>query len=353
VAVKLHKNNTLLWIGEQKNPIKTDRSSDLVMDSVINYYKSEKPRLPYKVGKLFLDNGAFTARMQGIVLDIERVIFVQESLRPHQTIPLDYPYRPGMSVLQMIKLWEKTKQNILYWQESTNLNGKLVMPIHAWSKKALINNVKWLQKKADAKFVALGSIVNPNFTNFAGFFGDRQPNKELIDMLAFAISTIQKNSDFKVHLMGFGSSPLMLHLAYYMGANSTDSSGYRRKAAYGKILLPGTGERYAGITSANFGVTLLSKSDLALLERCSCPVCRTNKYQLWSDWRARAIHNEYVMKQEVKKAQRFLSLGIEVYEKYLDNVVFSKSSLKYLWEYAKLRKKYYRISEILFEEEGV
>lgn len=350
MAVESKKDNALLWIGEQKRPVKTDRSSDLVMDSAINYYKSEKPRLSYKVGKLFLDNGAFTANMQGISLNIERVIFVQESIRPDQTIPLDYPFRQGMSVLQMMKLWEDTRQNILYWQESTNLNGKLVAPIHAWNKKSLINNVEWLQKNADAKFIALGSIVNPNFTNSTGFFGDRQPNKGLVDMLTFAISVVQKNSNFKVHLMGFGSSPLMLHLAYYMGSNSTDSSGYRRKAAYGKILLPGTGERYAGITSANFGVTSLNERDLALLERCTCPICRTNKYQLWSDWRARAIHNEYVMKQEARKAQMFLSSGIETYEKYLDNVVFPRSSLRYLWEYAKLRRKYYRISEVLFDE---
>lgn len=351
MALESRMDNTLLWIGEGRRPIKIDRSSDLVMDSVINYYKSEKPKLPYKVGKLFLDNGAFTASMKGIALNIERVIFVQESMKPHQTIPLDYPFRPDMSISQMMKLWEDTKQNILYWQESTNLNGKLVPAIHAWDKKSLINNVDWLQKHGDAKFLALGSLVNPKFTNSTGFFGDRQPNRELIDMLSFAISTIQKNSDFMVHLMGFGSSPLMLHLGYYMGINSTDTAGYRRKAAYGKILLPGTGERYAGVTSSDFGVVSLSEKDLVLLEKCTCPICRTNKYQLWSHWKARAIHNEHVMKQELKRAQMFMASGIETYEKYLDNVVFLKSSLRYLWEYAKLRRKYYRISEVLFEEE--
>jgi hypothetical protein len=86
-----------------------------------------------------------------------------------------------------------------------------------------------------------------------------------------------------------------------------------------------------------------------LLEKCTCPICITNKYQLWTDWRARAIHNEYVIKLEAEKAERFIALGSEAYEKYLDNVVFFTSALKYLWEYAKLRKKYYRISQILFE----
>jgi len=348
---KLHgKSGNLLWIGEQRRPIKRDRSSDLVMDSVINYYKSEEPRLAYRAGTLFLDNGAYTANMKGISLQVEKVIMVQESFRPDLTIPLDHPFRPDMSTSQMRKSWEKTKENILYWQSSTNLNGRLVPTLHAWSKKSLIGNLEWLGSHADSQYLALGSLVNPSFTKFAGFFGDRQPNKELIDMISFAISCVEKKSDFKVHLMGFGSSPLMLHLGYYIGARSTDSSGYRRKAAYGKIILPGTGERYVGITSSDFGVTSLSKSDLALLEKCTCPICKTNKYRLVDDWKARAIHNEHVMKEEAKTAERFLSMGAEIYERYLDNVVFSHSSLRYLWEYAKLRRKYYRISEVLFGE---
>lgn len=327
------------------------------MDSVFNYYKSEELELSYKFGQLFLDNGAYTAKMTGIKLDPERVIFVQETFNPDLTIPLDHPFTAGMTVSEMHKLWEKTANNILYWQNSTSLNGKLVPTLHSWSKKSLIENVEWLQKNANAEFVALGSIVNPEFTAYKGFFGDRQPRKELVDMICLASSCVGKKSDFRIHLMGFGSSPMMLHLGYYLGVYSTDTMGYRRKAAYGKIVLPGTGERYLGETSASFGkgTNLLddkdsrNSRDLALLNRCTCSVCMINKYQLWANWKARAIHNEFVMKQEAKIAERLLSMSIETYEKYLDNV-FSRSSLKYLWEYAKIRKKYHRISNVLFEE---
>lgn len=351
--------SNLLWIGEQRRPIKRDRSSDLIMDSVFNYYKSKEPRLPYIVGQLFLDNGAFTANMKGIELDAEKVISVQETFRPDLTIPLDYPFRPGMSVSIMRKLWNKTAENVLYWQGSTNLKGRLVPALHAWDKKNLIENVEWLQKKADSEYIALGSIVDPKFAQYRGFFGDRQPRKELIDMICLALSCVDRLSHFKVHLMGFGSSPLMLHLGYYLGVNSTDSMGYRRKAAYGKIILPGTGERCIGETSTEFGVSIPLHEgnqrrlrDLALLDKCTCPICMVNKYQLWANWKARAIHNEHVMKQEAIKAERFLAIGIEAYEKYLDNVVFSHSSLNYLWEYAKIRKKYHRISEVLFGGSG-
>jgi len=59
----------LFWIGEQPSPVKKDRSSDLVMDSVINYYDSDRRKPAYHWGQLFLDNGAFTARMRGVSLD--------------------------------------------------------------------------------------------------------------------------------------------------------------------------------------------------------------------------------------------------------------------------------------------
>ena len=337
----------LLWIGEEKrHPIKRDRNFDLVMDSVINYYNDEAPRLPYNAGKLFLDNGAYTANMQGLTLDVDRVIFVQETLDPTQTIPLDYPFKAGMSASQMMKLWEKTANNILYWQSSTTLTG-LVPPLHAWDKDSLIKNLLWLRKHADAEYLALGSVVNSNFSNFRGFFGDRQPTRELIDMISLSLESIREHTDFKVHLMGFGSSPLMLHIGYYLGIDSTDSSGYRRKAAYGKIILPGTGERYVGNTSAKFGRLSLSPEELEVLRSCECPVCKLNQDLLWSDWKARAIHNEYVIKQERRKAQALLELGLETYETYLDKI-FEKSSLKFLWEYTKLRRKYHRISHVLF-----
>jgi len=345
--------NMLLWVGEQKRPIKIDRKSDLVMDSVINYYEDEKPRLAYNPKKLFLDNGAFTASMQGLSLKAEKVMEVQEALLPDKTIPLDFPFKKAMAINQMKKRWQKTRANIILWQDSTKLGKRLVPSLHAWSKASLQENVNWLQKHVDSDFLALGSLVSTRFTEFAGFFGDRTPTRDLIDMLSLAIKCVQQNSDFRVHLMGFGSSPLMLHLGLYLGVASTDSSGYRRKAAYGKIILPGMGERYVGNASATFGCQRnffdgQRESDLSMWERCGCPICMTNKDLIMTDWKARAIHNEFVMKEEAKVAQSLMSAGLQTYETYLNNQVFANSSLKFIWEYAKLRRKYMRISEVLF-----
>lgn len=336
-------------MGENAScPILKDRTSDYVMDSVFNYYRKEEPKLPYKAGELFLDSGAFTANMQDIELKKDRVIDIQEKLNPSKTIPFDFPFKNGMSVSIMEKRWKMTAKNITYWQTSTTLKQKLVPALHAWGRDSLQKNLKWLQKHGDSDYVAVGSVVGPQFTSNTGFFGDRTPNKHLIDMLSLSIESIKGNTDFKIHLMGLGSSPLSLHFGFYLGIESTDSSGYRRKAAYGQIVLPCTGERYVGNETATFGGAVpLTRKDMKLLHECDCPICRINQDSLWHDWRARAIHNDHVMKRERELAVKLMDDGEEAYEKYL-NDIYKKSSFNYLWNYAKLKKRYNRISNILF-----
>ncbi|MEM4318160.1 MAG: hypothetical protein QXQ68_08895, partial [Candidatus Nitrosocaldaceae archaeon] len=317
----------LLWIGEHKNPIKKERHDDYVMDSIINYYTDLNPRLAYTPRMLFLDNGAFTASTHNRELDRERVLALQEKLNPDKTIPLDYPFgRHNASLKKMIESWEKTKENILYWQSSSSLKGRLVPALHAWNKESLRDNIRWLQSKADAEYIAIGSIVNNNadkFVNARNFFGDRSPNRDLLDMIHLAVKYIQEFSDFKIHMMGLGSSPLTLHLAYYLGISSTDSSGYRRKAAHGKIILQGTGERYVGnMLEATFGRKKrsdLSREDIMKLAGCRCDSCLRLIDSLWLDFKARAIHNEYTIKMEAELAREYMKSGLDKYERYLDS----------------------------------
>src|SRR2546422_10488247 len=88
----LHNFQSLLWIGEQRRPLRRDRRSDTIMDSCMNYYSDEAPALQYEPGALFLDNGAFSASMGGFDLSPNRVMSIQEALMPSFTIPLDYPF---------------------------------------------------------------------------------------------------------------------------------------------------------------------------------------------------------------------------------------------------------------------
>ncbi|MDD3455115.1 MAG: hypothetical protein PHR99_06535, partial [Methanobacteriales archaeon] len=107
----------------------------------------EDPKIEYEYKKLFLDNGAFSAlkNSQKSILEEEKVISIQEALDPEYTVPLDYPFIPGMDKVVMRKRCEKTVQNIEYWIDVTHLS--LVPALHAWDRKSLHDNIRWLYKK--------------------------------------------------------------------------------------------------------------------------------------------------------------------------------------------------------------
>lgn len=326
-----------LWIGDDKQG-RFIGKNDKAMDSLIYYYEDRNPIIRYSYRKLFLDNGAYTATRLSMKLDPERVKTIQECIDPDYTIPLDFPFLPGSPRLLMIKRWKATKVNIMEWQETTTLKGLIPM-LHAWGVNSLIRNVKWLQKYADTTCVGLGSIVSHGFDEYRGFFGDRQPRKELVDMLITAVQVVHEYSDFEIHVAGFGSSPLMLNLGYYSGINSTDTTGYKRKAAFGKISLPGKSDRHIGREGATWGTQKLKKEERDLLRQCRCPICRKDQTLLWKHWKARAIHNKYVLQQEEKQAKMLINRGFDVYEGYI-NEIFNGSGIEYLWRYAKVRINY-------------
>lgn len=342
------------WAGESPNEsIKIKHN--YVMDSVINYYAKEEPKVNYKYKKLFLDNGAFSTLKNNngnkIELIKEKVLDVQETLKPNYTVPLDYPFTSEMNKPVMEKRWHETKENIEYWSETSNLD--LVPALHAWDNISLEKNIEWLYQH-DFDYISLGSILTID-NEFKGFFGDRQPSKSFIDSIILS-QQIANKYGLKIHIFGFGSSPIMYHIGAFCGLKSTDSIGYKRKAAYGKIILPQTGERCCGNGEAVFGNkkegynidVFFSDEDKVKLETCECPVCKelpNNAEERWEilrhDWVKRAYHNKWVMEHEEKVANSYKDDRIG-YIEFLDDSI-GNSGLKHLWEYTKRRIKHYKI----------
>ncbi|AIS31986.1 hypothetical protein BRM9_1170 [Methanobacterium formicicum] len=346
------------WAGESPNE-KVKIKHNYVMDSVFYYYNKEDPKINYNYKELFLDNGAFSALKNEngnkTLLDKNKVLNIQESLKPTFTVPLDYPFTPEMPLPVMRKRWDQTKDNVDMWSEVSNL--ELVPALHAWNLNSLDKNIHWFYKK-DFDYISLGSVLTTK-DEFNGFFGDRQPSKAFIDSIITA-QQIANKYDIKIHIFGFGSSPIMYHIGSYCGLKSTDSIGYKRKAAYGKIILPQTGERYCGNGKASFGNkkkgddidSFLSESDKIKLEQCECHICKDlprDAKERWENlrhsWVKRTYHNKWVMEHEESVMEKFKGDKNE-YREFLDGSI-GKSGLKHLWEYAKRRVNHYKI-DILY-----
>jgi hypothetical protein len=70
-----------------------------------------------------------------------------------------------------------------------------------------------------------------------------------------ALRLIQRaREEFKgpIHVLGMGN-PAVTPILAAVGVDSTDSATWRLKAAYGKVLLPGEGERHVTDRRVNFG----------------------------------------------------------------------------------------------------
>lgn len=342
------------WAGESPND-KVKIKHNYVMDSVFYYYNKEDPKVNYNYKELFLDNGAFSTLKNEngnkINLDKEKVLNIQETLKPTFTVPLDYPFTPEMSLPVMEKRWKETRENVDLWSETSNLD--LVPALHAWDRTSLEKNVEWFYKK-DFDYISLGSVLTTQ-DEFNGFFGDRQPSKAFIDSIITA-QQIANQYGIKIHIFGFGSSPIMYHIGAYCGLKSTDSMGYKRKAAYGKIILPQTGERYCGNGEASFGNkkkgneidNFLSKEDKIKLENCECPICKELTHdanERWENlrqyWVKRTYHNKWVMEHEEKIMNEYKD-DQKKYQEFLDNAL-GKTGLDHLWQYAKRRINHYKI----------
>ncbi len=346
------------WAGVLGNNYIKGIKHNNVMDSVYNYLNKEDPKITYPYKNLFLDNGAFSIfknnynkRKKKIEIKLDSIIDIQEQFIPKFTVPFDYPLNPDMTLKNMEKCWKKTLNNIEYWESSTNLN--LVPALHGWSKSSLKKNLNQVYKK-DFTYIALGSAFILR-KNFKGYFGDREPKKKIYEAFLF-LSSLGKELNIDIHIFGIGASPLSFHLAAFCEIKSSDSSGYRRKAAFGKIVLPQTAERYAGNGSAKFGVSrgkklnynnIFSEDEKTKLKECGCPACKkisSHGYRRWkhlsSDWTLRAIHNKWVMEQEAKISKDLIKEGWDVYESFIDKMM-EKSRLKSLWNFVKNSKKKY------------
>ena len=119
-----------------------------------------------------------------------------------------------------------------------------------------------------------------------------------------------------------------MHLAYLLGMDSIDSSGWRNRAARGLVQLPGTGDRTA-VKFGNWRGRAPSKSEWEILRSCRCPACRYFgvrglKQSGIEGFCNRATHNLYILLEEAKWLERQTVKGSydQKFRSRLDNSIY-------------------------------
>ncbi len=202
--------------------------------------------------RVWVDSGGYQIMVKGLKIELTNIINKYKELDADIYISLDHP--PQELCTQSKDLVARNIANFerLY----TKLDNKLIAPVIHCYKADLILEALDIYKSYGVRIIAYGGAVPPSLAKFGR--GSR-----IAPFIALAL--LRRAFNGWIHALGIGGSPSMYRALKLLGVNSLDSSSWRTKAAYGKVIIPGLGERYIGNGEASFGRKDLSKVELELL----------------------------------------------------------------------------------------
>jgi len=217
----------------------------------------EQPRalLGFEGRFLLIDSGGFQVMKKGLDLSVDFVAKLYTKCIADAYLSLDYPPTPNDDSEVAEKKYEASFRN---WLRLRRILGDAVVPIlHIYRDENLF--YKYLKKYLDYNppMLAIGAAVPYILITRGVPRGSR----------LFAIRLIaEARAEYHgwLHVLGLGSPSITPVLAA-LKVNSTDTSTWRVKAAYGKIILPGGGERHVTSRDVRFGRRKLRDEELVEL----------------------------------------------------------------------------------------
>jgi 7-cyano-7-deazaguanine tRNA-ribosyltransferase len=239
-------------------------------------------------GQVFLDNGSFALPQRRIGHRIEEYVgYVRRAKPDWYPVPIDYIPSPSLGAAAARRLADKTATI-----NDTYAPRGFVPVVHVGpSFHRLFEGV--LRRRWPPR-IAIGGIV-PHLRPAKG--------ANLRSAIA-ALAKARKEYPGHIHVFGLGGSAFSLCLAYALGADSVDSSGWRVRAAAGLILLPRRGERMVAKVSS-WTARELSGKEERILARCQCPACGQHgakglRLEGRDGFVRRGVHNLWTLAKEVR-----------------------------------------------------
>jgi tRNA-guanine family transglycosylase len=273
-------------------------------------------------GLIAMDSGGFLfMKKRDMTITPEDLMSLYEEGRANFGVILDYPITPNLPL-------EVVKRRLLQTLENTermlkikqSINLELIPVIHGHDLKVVRHYIDMLEKIGDFNIYGIGSLV-PSVFNTKGVGG-------IYNVIKIVLFVRTLLPDKILHVFGVGSS-ITMHLMYYIGVDSIDTTSWRVKAAFGAIQLPGVGDRYITDRERHKSYPALSREEQKILEECKCPVCKKEGLEgLKRSFTLRALHNAWVLQQEVEKTRKLIrsnEYGEYVREIIKKNKIFSKA----------------------------
>ncbi len=206
--------------------------------------------------ELWIDSGGYQFLKRKINFDVERLAKIYNSIDADYYVSLDYPPLPTDNNETRLNKIRKTIVNYhkLYRLLSNDKRHRL-LPVYHVSSSVLLD--KQYNEYSNADYAAVGGLI-PYIMQLAG----RNSRLKAITFL----SLVKKYTGQQIHALGI-ASPAMIPILRSARIDSADTMTWRHKAAYGKIIIPGMGERHVTGRRISFGPRYITSRDWDMLAR--------------------------------------------------------------------------------------
>ncbi|MGC9226450.1 tRNA-ribosyltransferase [Caldivirga sp.] len=243
-------------------------------------------------GEIWVDSGGYQFLSRGIEISIDDVAKVYSRFWDASTyLALDYPPLPSDDSNVAFNKFRKTIEAYDALSKALEKESIEVMPvIHYYRDEKIV--LEALENIIDhnPKEIAIGGLVPYVLVT------RNVPKNSRWRALLF-IAKVMREFNGKIHVLGLGS-PSITPTLELLGVYSTDSSTWRIKAAYGKVMLPGGGERHVTGRRVNFGKRTIKEDELeelyAFLRETKFPLLGNYPDGLYSSFEYRALVNAWV-----------------------------------------------------------
>ncbi len=239
--------------------------------------------------ELWIDSGGYQFMRRGFQVTPEKLASLYRSIDADYYVSLDYPPRPRepletrfLRIVRTVEAYEKMRSLM------GSLRDNLVPVFHlSWGKVLRVQ----LNAYSVAEAAATGGLV-PLMMQLDGKYSRRRA-------VAF-LALMRKLWGSRLHALGLASAAV-IPLLRIIGIDSGDTQTWRHKAAYGKVIIPGLGERHISGRRVSFGpAKLRDPSELELYRRILAEAARElglDEEKIKSDFVARALLNAWVLQR--------------------------------------------------------
>jgi hypothetical protein len=240
--------------------------------------------------ELWIDSGGYRFLKSGELPKLDKIVEVYKKVEADYYVSLDFPPSPKDGPRERMLKITRTVNTFLKMKDmlrSLAEEGRLVPVVHMASGYSLRLQVRLYEPYTNV--VAAGGLIP--------YFMQRSGRYSRLKAVAF-LALVRKLWRGKLHALGL-ASPAVIPLLRIIGVDSGDTSSWRHKAAYGKIIIPGVGERHVSGQPVSFGPSTLRPDEARILENLVAHAERelgARLAALRESFESRALFNAWILR---------------------------------------------------------